>query len=319
MIGNPDTVPHKWMQALYGEPIALAEPTALRLVHELACDEGLLQQWRLATDDGLQWRVHLLQPDAKSRRIDPVDRILLSGDGCWPHCVSLEAMRTCLAQGVAMAWFDRLELADDPPSSARQGAFYNRYPESSSGCLMVWAWGLATTARALKVLHPDRKISVIGHSRGGKAALLAAAMDDGIDAVVTNNSGMGGTASLAVTAQGAESLQALIAQYSHWFGAAAQQPDVQALLAQLDVAVLWEKIAPRPLLILQAQDDFWANPVGTRYIYSVLRKQWPTAPEGALALIERDGTHAMQITDWANAARWWRSRAPNHVTRDVYE
>ncbi len=305
MIGNPDTVAYEWMNGLYGAPIVPSESVLMRLVHELAWEGGVLQQWHLATDDGLQWRVDLLQPDAKSRRGDLAHRILLSGDGCWPHCVSLEAMRACMQQGIALAWFDRLELADDPPSALRQGAYYNLHPTSQSGCLMVWAWGLAVTAQALKTLHPACKVCVIGHSRGGKAALLAAAMDEAIDAVVANNSGTGGAASLTVSAEGAESLQALVAHYPHWFSAAAQQSSMQARLAQLNCSALWQTIAPRPLLILQAQGDAWANPSGTRHTHSVLRKHWPDEPEGALVLIERAGAHAMQICDWADAAHWW--------------
>lgn len=306
MIGNPDTTAHEWMNGLYGAPIQPAEFVAMRLVHELAWEGGVLRQWHLAAHDRLQWRVHLLQPDDKSRHVDLGHRILVSGEGCWPHCVSPEAMRACVQQGVSLAWFDRLELADDPPSAARQGAYFNLHPTSQSGCLMVWAWGLAVTAQALKTLHPACRVCVMGHSRGGKAALLAAALDDAIDAVVANNSGTGGTASLAVSSEGAESLQALVAHYPHWFGEAARQSSMQARLAQLDCTALWQKIAPRPLLILQAQGDAWANPSGTRHTHGVLKKHWPDEPEGALVLIERQGAHAMQTCDWDNAASWWR-------------
>jgi dienelactone hydrolase len=285
-----------WMQALFGSAVASHPPLAYQLVHELPYQGGRLSQWQISAGDPvwLRWFLHVLSP-ARSE-----ERILLSPDGCWPQCVNPEAMQQCIAQGVSLAWFDRLAFAHDPPSALRQGAFYEHFPQSASGCLSVWAWGLSLNAQVLREQMPDAKIGVIGHSRGGKAALLCGALDHRIDAVIANNSGTGGAASLAVSGAGAESLAQLASGFPHWLGLEAADPAIQTQLSEVDCMALWSRIAPRPVLILQAQQDAWANPLGTRHAYTHLKPHWSEGD--ALRLVEREGAHAMQTADWREAA-----------------
>ncbi len=311
MITNPDislqmsekSPGKQWMQAIFGTAVSLHPPLAYQLVHELPYQGGRLAQWQISVGDPawLRWTLFVLSPAASA---PSGRRILLSPDGCWPHCVNPEAMQQCLAQDVTLAWFDRLAFAHDPPSALRQGAFYEQFPQSGSGCLSVWAWSLSLNAQVLREQMPDVKIGVIGHSRGGKAALLCAALDQKIDAVIANNSGTGGAASLVVVGEGAESLEQLASAFPHWLGSEAADPAVQARLREIDSMALWSRIAPRPLLVLQAQQDAWANPLGTRHAYMSLTSHWPE--EGALTLVEREGVHAMQAADWHQAALFMR-------------
>jgi hypothetical protein len=294
---------HEFLHTCYGGAVSVADVPQATLMHRLSRDTGDLEQWRITVGRHawVSWTLfvnHSLKQSLSSH-------ILLSPDGCWPQYINSDALRTCAEQSVTLAWFNRLEIAYDPPDGSRQGAFYEQFPTSGSGCLAVWAWGLSVTAGILRSLYPQLKIGVIGHSRGGKAAMLAGAVDAQIDAVISNNSGTGGAASLTVANEGSESLAQLASQFPHWLGASVNQAKVQERLRELDCTALWSRIAPRPLLLLQAQEDHWANPLGTRHVHEGLRSDWAQA-QSSLALIEREGGHAMQAADWLAAAQFMR-------------
>jgi hypothetical protein len=288
------------MNTLFGAEIQLAPQLTWELAHELQMEGGGLSQWRIhaGLPVNLTWTLHVFTP----ARAATAPHILLSPDGCWPQCVNPAAMQACAEHGVSLAWFNRLEFAHDPPTELRQGSFYDRFPESETGCLSVWAWSISLTAQALRALMPTARIGVIGHSRGGKAALLCAARDSKIDAVISNNSGTGGAASLVVAGEGAESLHQLASTYPHWLSRKAGDPVVQLRLREIDCMSAWASIAPRPVLILQAVDDVWANPVGTQFAHTTLETYSPNA--SLCKLVERDGGHAMQAADWHQAAQF---------------
>jgi hypothetical protein len=130
-----DDFADEFAMLLFGAPVLLAEPLSCELVHQLSLPGYELSQWRLSigTPQWLSWKVHLisaLSADATEagKYWQEHRRILLSADGCWPHVVNTQAAQACLTQGIALAWFDRLDFAGDPPTAARQGAFYERIP-----------------------------------------------------------------------------------------------------------------------------------------------------------------------------------------------
>jgi len=165
-----------WAQAFFGPLPALTEPVSLVMSHQLHQSDRIWSQWqvRVGQPTWLTWTLH---------RVDPAGvfcpPLLLSPDGCWPHVLHSDAMAAVVGQGVALAWFNRTELAFDAPSCTRQGPVQDRWPEVPWSALSVWAWGLMTCANALSQAE-DRgfgKLGAVGHSRGGKAALLAALLN----------------------------------------------------------------------------------------------------------------------------------------------
>jgi len=173
--------------------------------------------------------------------------------------VNEAAIQAVLAQGVALAWFDRVGLAWDGPDAQRGGPVHEHWPEVPWSATAVWAWGMGYSITALEQALQAPKIGVIGHSRGGKAAMAAALWDSRIQARVSHNSGTGGVSRLQPAQPGAESLADLAERFPHWLSPLAQHPQHQALCEQNNwPADGLHALAPRGLCTLQADDP----PVG---------------------------------------------------------
>jgi dienelactone hydrolase len=240
--------------------------------------------------------------------------VLLTADACWPHVVGRSALRQCLSQRVALAWVDRTQWACDDPARMHLGPVHKRWPQQVWSAMAVWAWGLNASAEALRSVlgHQVSLLGVVGHSRGGKAALWAASVNPRIDAVVANNSGTLGAASLTAPPLQAETLGQLVQAFPHWVSAQAARQEVQQLLTDADAPFHWLRaIAPRGLCILQAADDLWANPEGTRRMVERLAPSWRDFP-GRLQLHHRSGGHAMSAADWLRAAAFVRRLSEGH-------
>ncbi|MGY8823798.1 MAG: glucuronyl esterase domain-containing protein [Candidatus Latescibacterota bacterium] len=151
-----------------------------------------------------------------------------------------------------------------PTRSAYQQLMPNRY---SWGSISVWAWGalrLVDYALTLPDSNPEQ-IAISGHSRNGKTALLAGALDERISLVNPAGSGCAGAGSYLALAGECEDLAALTsrqrwwawthADFEQWAGREEELPFDQHFLMGL--------VAPRPLLRSEGTTDEWANPAGT--------------------------------------------------------
>lgn len=145
------------------------------------------------------------------------------------------------------------DRAEDP------GGFQPHFPEHDWATLRAWAWGLS---RAMDHLATDarvdgERVSLIGHSRRGKAALVAAAFDERFALVVPHQSGTGGCALSRENDQ--ETVERITSVFPHWFSPAFRSFAGEEERLPVDQHLLVALVAPRPLLETVGEQDTWAN------------------------------------------------------------
>jgi Glucuronyl esterase, fungi len=182
------------------------------------------------------------------------------------------------------------------------------------GAIATWSWGMSRVLDALRMMPEidGGRVALMGHSRLGKAALWAAAVDQRFAMVIANNSGKGG-ASLARRNFG-ETIRHLVMRYPLWFTARyASYADRSAALP-VDQHMLIALIAPRPVYVASAAGDGWADPKGeflalsaASPVYELLGAPGlPTdrpppvgAPiTGTMGYHLREGAHGVTGHDW---------------------
>jgi len=185
---------------------------------------------------------------------------------------------------------------------------------ANRGTIAAWAWGFHRCVDYL-VNDPDvdaHRIAAVGHSRNGKAALLATAFDERIAIGFPHQAGCGGSA--PSRGKVGESVQAINDHFPHWFNAEFKQFNSQPDRLPFDQNGLVALCAPRAVLFSAAEGDQWANPAGQ---FEVLKAAEPvyrflgadgldakTMPplgqlvSSRLGYYIREGKHSMTADDW---------------------
>lgn len=220
-----------------------------------------------------------------------------------------------LAKGYAFVEYARHDL--DPDKKATVGPAQAAYPEFDWATLAVWAWGGMRVVDYLETRDEidKERIAITGHSRGGKMALLAGALDERIALVVPNGSGAGGAGSSRLLGPGAESLG--MNDKPHWYHERIQWFAGKEDRLPIDQHMLKALVAPRALLCTESSDDLFANPYGTQETSRAARAAWEMlgAPVERNGIAFRTGEHASNDDDWATLlafAEWhFFGRAPD--------
>lgn len=256
--------------------------------------------------------------------------VILTGDGNTRY-LSDELSKMFLDGGYAIARFNRTILAEDTFSSDRSFGLYPIYPELKFSMLSAWAWGYHRCVDALLTLDyvDPNGICVTGHSRGGKAALLAGATDERIAFTAPSGSGLFGGGCFRYTQYVAEDEDRCDTVTNHsetllnmmgcgvpwpaiqfWFGKgmAAYMGDEDKL--PFDLHFLKAAVAPRYLLQTDSVEDVWANPRGSYHTYRAAKEVFKAlGAEDRIAYTFRYGPHGHKPEDFhalfcfLNAAR----------------
>ncbi|MBT3270334.1 hypothetical protein HN371_24540 [Candidatus Poribacteria bacterium] len=125
---------------------------------------------------------------------------------------------------------------------------------------MAWAWGFHRIMDAIDAA----KVVVTGHSRYGKAALVAGAYDERIALTLPSHSGCGGTAPYRFIYGNSEQLHNIVGFAPHWF-----RPDFNRFVDNVerlpfDQHELRALVASRALLSTEGTEDSWTNPRGSQ-------------------------------------------------------
>jgi hypothetical protein len=114
--------------------------------------------------------------------------------GTW---VDIWRIEQTIERGYAVATFYNGDIDPDRPDErGLQAHLRPQDPGSDCGTIGAWAWGLQRAVDYI-VTDPDldrNRIIVTAHSRLGKAALLAAALDERIAMAIPHQAGCGGSA-----------------------------------------------------------------------------------------------------------------------------
>ncbi len=139
------------------------------------------------------------------------------------------------------------------------------YPEGQRkphqcGKIGLWAWAVMRVmdiAVTLPQLNPDR-ISICGHSRLGKTALLAGALDERFYCAFSNNSGCSGAA-LSREKEG-ETIADIYERFPFWFCEHFQKYVNNEDQLPFDQHFLIAANLPHRVYVASAVEDLWADP-----------------------------------------------------------
>lgn len=225
-----------------------------------------------------------------------------------------------IARGYAFASFysgdvdpDRADVSSGVYAWLANGDPARNNP-ANRGTIAAWAWGFHRCVDYLtKEADVDGgRIAVVGHSRNGKAALLAAAFDQRIAMAIPVQAGCGGTA--PSRGKVGESVKQINDHFPHWFNAEFKKFNDSPDRLPFDQNCLVAMCAPRPVLFPAAEGDQWANPAGqfevlkaAEPVYRLLGVEGLAAAQmpplgqllnSRLGYYIREGKHAMTAGEW---------------------
>lgn len=252
---------------------------------------------------------------AAAEHLDPERR---TKSDFWPAELIVE-------RGYAAIAFSMDEVTPDAPHGNTRGvfaAFCDLKPQYRArrewGGLSAWAWGASRVLDWIET-QPDidaTHVAVIGHSRGGKIALVAAAWDERFAMACSNDSGCGGAKMNHIDLPGSERFVNLCTTRPFWFN------DGFVAWVNRDDRAPWDQhwlvamIAPRLVCIGSATDDDWAGPYGEYCTARYASPAWtrvfgkkgfvssgfpaPDSPQqdGDISYHLRTGSHDLTPYDW---------------------
>jgi (4-O-methyl)-D-glucuronate---lignin esterase len=209
--------------------------------------------------------------------------------------------RELIDRGYIVCEYARDSVDPDVEGNDVIGTAQAAYPDYDWATLAAWAWGCHRVVDYFMTLdYVDKEhIAITGHSRDGKAALLAGALDERIALTVPNGSGCGGGGCYRVKV--GESLKLITEpkRFSYWFHPRLRDFADKETRLPFDQHFLKALVAPRALLTTDALGDKWANPIGEQQTYLAAQPVFDFLnASGNNAIHFRQGGHDQTKEDW---------------------
>lgn len=268
----------------------------------------------------------------------PVDLFLPNTDGDCPLAVALDfdlnvekcycPLEEILEQNVAVAHILYTDVTSDDKdfTNGIAALLCDRSDPHTAGKLAVWAYAASTVGGYMldNGYVKEGELYVTGHSRLGKTALLAAALDTRFAGVHSNNSGCTGV-SVSREKEG-ESVNIITDWFPHWFAPNYRKYADRETEMPFDQHYMTALIAPRLLSVATAEEDTWADTYAqyisleaASVIYKKhglvgldssqgLMKTGMQSDKGEIGLTMRKGSHYFSRDDWSFFIRFIKSK-----------
>lgn len=236
-------------------------------------------------------------------------------------------------RGYAAAIFHNGDTDPDKDDGFKDGVhgIFDTTPRKPDawGSIAAWAWGASRVIDGLSQESSiDRtRIAVVGHSRGGKAALWCGAQDTRVALTISNESGCTGAA-LSRRIHG-ETIADINKNFPHWFCENYKRYNGKEEELPVDQHQLIGLLAPRLAYVASAAEDDWADPQGeflscvyAAPVYRLYGKQGLESDKmpavgghlhgGSIGYHIRPGKHNLTLEDWKRfmdfADLHWKAR-----------
>ena len=208
-----------------------------------------------------------------------------------------------LGRGYAVMTFYYQQCGADTAKFAQSG-FFPAYPDYDWRDLFAWAWGMSRCVDYLEQQpYADKtKFLAVGHSRLGKATLIAGAFDERFALVAPAGSGCGGTGAYRFNGQGRggkEGLEDVAKHFPQWLIPRLGEFSGQVTKLPFDQHWLIALVAPRVFIATDGLQDGSANENALGHAWLAAQPAYALlgAPDH-LGIHFRPGKHMLAPADW---------------------
>ncbi len=228
-------------------------------------------------------------------------------------------------RGYAAIAFWNGDLAPDRNTGNTKGVFAafrdvenQQAPKDGWGTLSAWAWGASRVMDWIETepLLNASRVAVVGHSRGGKTALVAGVYDKRFAMACSNDSGCSGAKLNHIDLPKSEHVVQIMRSFPYWFCPNYTQRVNSELDWRVDQHEFIALMAPRLVCIASATEDMWAGQEGEYFSGVLASPAWelygkrglvsdsfPPAEtplqEGCISYHLRTGKHNLTPYDWS--------------------
>lgn len=228
-----------------------------------------------------------------------------------------------VARGYAAITFWNGDVAPDRNYGNRRGVFAcfenpeNDRPHDAWGTISAWAWGASRVMDWIETepLLDAKHVAVVGHSRGGKTALVAGVKDRRFAMACVNGSGCSGAKLNHINLPHSEHVSQICRVFSFWF--------CNNYIRHANIEDKWRVdqhefialMAPRLVCIGAASKDAWAGQLGEWWAAKLASPAWELygkrglvadefppvetpQQEGSVSFHMRTGKHNLTPYDW---------------------